>query len=113
MKGVRVPRPQFISVQRRDPSRRVGSRLGAPHEAGLDEAAGDDADDLEAIALPAAPDTSESQPREPLLPGGLSAPTQSADRGSQPPAVVGHRGEALEPMLLEAAATPLKWPHPE
>ena len=92
---------------------RVGSRLGAPHEAGLDEAAGDDADDLEAIALPAAPDTSESQPREPLLPGGLSAPTQSADRGSQPPAVVGHRGEALEPMLLEAAATPLKWPHPE
>ena len=39
-------------------------------EEGLDEAADDDAVDLEVAAPPAAPATSESRPREPLLTRG-------------------------------------------
>ena len=46
---------------------------GSAHldEAGLDEAADDDADDLEAVAPP---DTSESQPRENIAPGAVVSP---------------------------------------
>ena len=77
-------------------------------EEGLDEAADDDAVDLEVAAPPAAPATSESRPREPLLTRGGHPLYKGLSRGSQP--VVGHRGEGLQPTPLEAAATPRTMP---
>ena len=52
---------------------------GTLDDGGLDEAIDEDADGLEIAAPPAAPDTSDHRPREPLLPLGGSLPTQTAD----------------------------------
>ena len=60
-----------------------GARVpqGAAHldEGELDEAADEDAVELEDAGLPATRTASESRPREPLLPRGGSAPMQTTD----------------------------------
>ena len=76
---------------------------------GLDKAADDDADELEVAAPHAAPATSESRPREPLLTWGGVSP-DAKTRPAEANQWLATADKALQPTPLEAAATPVMMP---